>query len=340
MMPSQPADCRFAGRSRRRAFTLVELLVAIAIVGVLAALLLPAVNGAREVTRRAMCSSNLRQLATAATAFESSKGTYPPGLQQFESRRSPTYRGTSLFVFLLPYMDQSAIADRWNYEAPLANTEGGSEAVCAVVLPALVCPSSDIADNPSRRGRMWFGMTSYGGNGGRRSFDPDEATLDGMFHTTGPASLPEPGQWPVGSHEVTDGTAETLFFGERSHRDGKFETFAARRWANSLRSVGSWAAVGGRRRIGDVTLSSFAPLNYRLPFDIQHVDQAERTIKRSSDFGHYEDLRVCAYGSEHLGGSNFAMVDSSVRFVSDLIEHGVLKQLSTRNGRESVTRQW
>jgi len=317
-------------------FTLVELLVVVAIVSILVGLLIPAVSRVRSLSRRSQCANNLRQVALASLEYEGLHRTLPPGLNQFEFPQSPTYRGTSLFVFLLPHLDEPALALQWNFERPLENAAGGATALSAKQVPVLVCPSSRLGADTFCRGKMHFGVTSYGGNGGRRSFDPQQATLDGMFHTTGPASLPRGGQQPVAMAEVDDGVGNTLLFGERSHHDANFETFARRHWANSLTTVGSWAAIGGRRRIGDVTLSTLAPLNYRLPFDIADVSRADPPIRRSRDFRHYEDLRICAFGSEHHGGANFAMADAAVRFLSDTIQHETLQALSTRAGNEIV----
>ena len=323
-------------RPDRRGFTLVELLVAIAIIGTLIALLLPAVQAAREAARRVHCANNLKQTALAAHSYHAAHGTFPPGLNQFESEFSPRFRGTSLFVFLLPYMEQQNVCGRWDYAHPLANTVGGRDAPAAAVISALVCPSDRIEENPVPNGEDYFGVTSYGGNGGRRSFYPDFATVDGLFHTTGPASHPTANQQPVSLEMVTDGTTNTLFFGERNHHDPNFETFVSVYWTKSLRRLGAWAAIGGRRRIGDVTMSGHAPINYQLPFDYANRQEANPPADSSWDFEYYEDLRVCAWGSSHSGGANFALVDGSVRFLAESLPQATLQALSTRAGGEVV----
>lgn len=179
-------------------------------------------------------------------------------------------------------------------------------------------------------------MTSYGGNGGTRSYHPTEATCDGMFHTTGPASDPEPNQRPVSLSTVSDGTSQTILLGERSHTGPNLETFVAVYWAESLKYLGRWAAIGGRKRIGDVTMSAFAPLNYRIPFDYGNRGQADPPPASVLDFEIYEDRRKCAFGSSHSKGANFAFVDGSVRFLEESLPLDTLRALCSRNGHEVV----
>jgi len=325
-----PCRCRSSG------FTLVEVLVVVAIIGTLIALLLPAVQAVRAAAQRAQCAGNLRQIALAANTYHAAQGSYPPGLNQFRFSSAPQFRGTSLFVSLLPYLEQGTLLEGWDYADPMNNTRNGVAAPAAAVLPVLICPADRIAENPAAKGGRYSGLTSYGGNGGSRSYSPDIATVDGIFHTTGPGSLPQPNQRPVSQKMIRDGTSTTLLFGERSHYDPNYESFAYASWTDSLQSLGSWAAIGGRKRIGDVTMSGFAPINYRLPFHYDNRAEADPPLGGSLDFGYYEDLRVCAWGSNHPGGANFAMADGSLRFISEDLPPATLRALSTREGEEVV----
>lgn len=312
---------------------MIEILVVVAIIGVLIAMLLPAVQQARESARRTQCTNNLRQLALAAHNFHLSRGSFPPGLHQLEVAASPRYRGTSLFAYLLPFIEQGVIGNVWDYNYPMNNTLGGPDARSAVVIATYVCPSDQIVENPVVSSGRYFGMTSYGGNGGLRSYDPDLATLDGLFHTTGPASLPKPNQKPVTSAMILDGTSNTLMFGERNHYDPNFETFAAASWTTSLQYLGTWAAIGGRKRIGDVVMSAFAGINYHTPCTYDEL-MATTPGATPSAFTTYEDMRLCAWGSNHPGGANFALADGSARFVSEMLPQPVLQAISTRSGAE------
>jgi prepilin-type N-terminal cleavage/methylation domain-containing protein/prepilin-type processing-associated H-X9-DG protein len=320
----------------RRAFTLIELLVVIAVMGVLTALLLPAVQAAREAARRAECANHLKQLALAAHNYHASHETFPPGLNQFEGSSSPRYRGTSVFTFLLPHFEQCNVLADWDYASPLNNAYGGSQARAARVLPVLLCASDRIAENPLAKSGRCYGMTSYGGNGGSRSFDPALATCDGIFHTTGPASQPKANQPAVSLSMVTDGTSHTILFGERKHDDPNFETFAARSWADSLMSLGRWAAIGGRKSIGDVTMSALVPINYQMPVDFDARRQITPPASSSRDFYVYQQRRTCAFGSAHGGGANFALADGSVRFLAESLPLDTLRALCTRSAREVI----
>src|SRR5689334_18888775 len=103
----------------RRGFTLVELLVVVAIIGVLVALLLPAVQAAREAARRMQCAANLRQIALAAQNFHDTNKAFPPGVYQLKFPSAPQFRCVSLYVKLLPYLEQTSLAQGWDEIDPL-----------------------------------------------------------------------------------------------------------------------------------------------------------------------------------------------------------------------------
>ncbi len=314
-------------RRSRRGFTLVELLVVIAIIGILIALLLPAVQAAREAARRTQCTNNLRQIAIAGHNYHDSHKTFPPGLNQFKFKTDPKHRGNSLFVFLFPYMEQENVVSGWDHGDPLNNTAGGLQAPTATIVDMLICPSDLIVENPVETQWGYFGLTSYGGNGGTQSYYPDFATVDGIFHLTGPGSLPDADQQPVKIAAVKDGTSLTLFFGERSHFDPLFDQLNVKN-TPPMAQVGIWAAIGGKRRIAEVTMSAFERINYRVPLDALSSGAYPPE--------YYHDRRMCAFGSSHPGAANFALVDASVRFLAETMPLGTLRALSTRAGGEAV----
>src|SRR6478736_1595644 len=158
----------------RSAFTLVELLVVIAIIGVLVALLLPAVQMARESARRMQCVNHERQLALAAHNFHDINKNFPAGVYQLKFSAAPQFRGVSLYVKLLPYLEQANLAAGWDEIDPSNNTLGGTSAKTAQKIKVLMCPSDYVRENPVATSSSFYALTSYGGNGGARSYDPQQ----------------------------------------------------------------------------------------------------------------------------------------------------------------------
>jgi prepilin-type processing-associated H-X9-DG protein len=179
-----------------------------------------------------------------------------------------------------------------------------------------------------------YALTSYGGNGGTRPYFPAEATLDGIFHTTGAASEPKPNQQVVKIRDITDGTSHTLLFGERNHDDPNFELFVEKGWVQTLKSWGWWAPSGGRRAIGHVTLGTTKPINYQTPITPVTSGEADPPATNGATFAHYTNLRVCTYGSNHPGGANVAFADGSVGFLGESLPLDVLQNMGTRAGGE------
>jgi prepilin-type N-terminal cleavage/methylation domain-containing protein len=301
----------------RRAFTLVELLVVIAIIGVLVALLLPAVQAAREAARRTQCSNNLRQLAIAAHNYHDTNGKLPCGLTVTAAatgqQNPPKFRSVSLFAYMLAQLEQRPLADQWDYVEPLNNVSSGRT---AVVLPTLVCPSDVIPENPFKQTPNYnpsgelYGVTSYGGNGGVQSYRVTSATNDGVFFKNSLIKLAS----------ITDGTSNTLLFMERSHVDPIYDASAGS--FSRMNGWGMWSPVTGDGRLGDVILGTLVPINYR------HTGGAV-TIAT-------EEQRVNAMGSKHPGGAQVALGDGSTRFLSQTIALTSLQQLSTRDKGEVV----
>jgi prepilin-type N-terminal cleavage/methylation domain-containing protein len=341
------AEVKSSRRGARPAFTLVELLVVIAIIGVLVALLLPAVQAAREAARRMQCASHQRQLALAAHSFHDVNKAFPPGVYQLKFSTAPQFRGVSLYVKLLPYLEQANLAQGWDETDPLNNTVGGASAKTAQKIKVFLCPSDFLQQNPIAAGGLFYALTSYGGNGGSRSYDPAMATNDGIFSVLGPGSETAPGGQPIRMAEVTDGLSSTILFGERSHTDAVHDALVAQLGASGgagggsgggggggggtaslgkIGSVGWWAPSGGRLAAGDVTLSAAALINFRIP-------QGTTTAA----FQTLYNQRLCAFGSNHPSGANFALGDGSTRFISQSLSQSDLVRLCMRNDGQAAS---
>jgi prepilin-type N-terminal cleavage/methylation domain-containing protein/prepilin-type processing-associated H-X9-DG protein len=304
-------------RHCRRGFTLVELLVVIAVIGVLVALLLPAVQMAREAARRTQCVNNLKQVALAAHNYHDLLGTFPSGLCVWPTpagqQKPPNNRSASLFSLMLAQFEQNALAQQWDFLDPRNNVTSGRT---AVVLSTLVCPSDVIAENPFRQTPKFnpsgelYGVTSYGGVGGIATFPAaEEATNDGVFFKNSSISI---------AH-IVDGTSNTLFFAERFHVDHSYDANAGS--FAKLNSWGMWAPTTGDGGLGDVVLGAMKGINYKHPGGAVNAT--------------YQSMRVMAIGSGHPGGANLTLADGSTRFFSQTTPLPLFQHLSTRAGGET-----
>jgi prepilin-type N-terminal cleavage/methylation domain-containing protein/prepilin-type processing-associated H-X9-DG protein len=340
-----PVRTAFAARSAAQTgFTLIELLVVIAIISVLVALLLPAVQDAREAARRTQCRNNLKQLALASHNYLDISQVFPPGQMVLNFTTKPKFRGYTLFVYLLPYVEASNVYAQWDFNGnPCVNTTAcpSTSAPTAQLIPIYNCPSDPIPQNPfasesappNCKCYKYYGITSYGGNGGTRSYPPSCETADGMYFRTGPAKPQNP---QVSIEMVQDGTSTTLFFGERNHVDANYDTFYAPGWSiDPMGGWGWWASTGGNYGGGDVTESSFSPINYACP--ITYEEALKEGMSMTTFTNTIDSFRVCSWGSHHPGSAQFAMVDGSARTISENISQTVLIALSTRAGNEPIT---
>jgi prepilin-type N-terminal cleavage/methylation domain-containing protein/prepilin-type processing-associated H-X9-DG protein len=315
--------------AKRDGFTLIELLVVIALIAVLLGLLLPAVQKVREAAARMKCQNNLRQLALAAHHYHHSSERFPPGIITVGTSGNGFANATTLWVEILPYVDQENLRRQWDYGDYRRNIAGGSAATTARVLPLLLCPSDSLPapiqplryDPPNDWGNGEYALSSYGGNGGTRPFSAGDAafptSFDGVFFEDSRVRI----------QDVTDGTSTTFLLGERWHRDGEFDRLADEYSPSfyPLAGVGRWGAAAYRYESPvDVLLGTPVRINYRVP------------PGSGPDDWSWEVDRLAAFGSGHSGGANFAFADGSVRFVRETIPLRSLQALSTRAGEEVV----
>ncbi len=184
----------------RSGFTLVELLVVIAIIGVMAGLLLPAVQAARESARRTQCQNNLRQLGIGLLRYHDQHGAFPVGCFEWRPRGNTTNRQLAWSAYLLPYIEQQPLFNRLDMSKPFddpVNSEAASTTVSIYV-----CPSADTtyAKKESTRG-----TAHYGGIIGERITSPNNPFKGVMLYEQA-ISIPE----------IRDGTSFTLIVGEDS----------------------------------------------------------------------------------------------------------------------------
>jgi len=193
-------------RNARAAFTLVELLVVITIIGILIALLLPAVQAAREAARRMSCTNNLRQMGIGLHNYHAALDCFPPGGIEV----GPAYPQGRMFawcVFLLPYIEQQPLYEQIRldkrYDAP------ENAAAAGTVLKVFLCPS---ASGGSRRLVQGRGATDYGGIYGERISGPNSPPKGTMLYDRA-----------ISIAEIRDGTSNTLIVSEDAEwKDGQW----------------------------------------------------------------------------------------------------------------------
>jgi prepilin-type N-terminal cleavage/methylation domain-containing protein len=347
---NQPPNAR---RPTRTGFTLVELLVVIAIIGILVALLLPAIQAAREAARRIQCLGNLKQLGLASHNFLSTKKTFPLGMEMMPGL---TFTKATFFVRLLPYLEENTLASQWDMKTPQNNvTTDPSTSRAATQIPVFVCPSDQfqqklfqLAGGASAFGSTsssgavpgYYSPTSYAGNYGIGSYFVHNSQFavvpNGIYFVTGPdASLNFTPAYPtglVGNHQnlspvksVIDGTSNTLLAGEKYHVDDFFDTWTSNNSGLKMYQVSAWGWSGGMKGAAQVFCSSVVPINFK-------------TIDYTTTPNNFpaQDRRFNAWGSGHPGGACFVYADGSAQFISDGVEPTTFLSLSTRDGGETT----
>jgi prepilin-type processing-associated H-X9-DG protein len=325
-------------------------LVVIAIIGILVALLLPAIQAAREAARRTQCSNNLKQLGLALHNYISAKKDILPG-GLFQEKRANVYQGESFFVRLMPYMEEQAVYDNWSFTDRQKNS-AIETSPAARLIPNLLCPSDNPAEkvcffpNPITAANMafwgYYSVTSYSGNHGTMNYYPTGAgcgplsTDDGMFyvfsapgsmdgveyvHINGSRLRPDKG---VALKTVMDGTSKTLLFGEKYNSDPDFDAKYSSLSGLLIHQWSLWGWTGGFKGTGHVTRSG-------------GITQAINQQSAGCTLGATccQDVRLRTWGSGHPGGANFVMADASTQFITDSINPGTLAAISTRNGGET-----
>jgi len=210
-MPSRcPQSARAQAGTHRPAFTLVELLVVIAIIGILMALLLPAVQAVRGAAQRAHCGNNLHQIGVALHHYHTGHNTFPPGGIEPISKKWPNGRQLAWSAMLLPYLEQKAIHEQINFNKPFNSQENAAAA--AQVVPTYVCPSVP-RQSLLLEGRA---VTDYGGIYGERITGPNNPPKGAMIYDR-----------PLRIRDIRDGTSTTLIVAE----DGGFPDG---QWINAL----------------------------------------------------------------------------------------------------------
>jgi len=233
-----------------RGFTLVELLVVIAIIGVLIALLLPAVQQAREAARRMHCSNNQKQIGLALHNYHDTNGSFPACWYRTASAEKPGWGYGSM---LLPFIEQSALYDQLSVNT--ATFPSSATDLTQTALTAFHCPSAD--DPLTNPDRQDFGKSNYCPIMGTVSANgmPTDSVPNGVFGANSATKF----------RDIIDGTSNVLAFGEKyqGQRSNNSPEYLGATWAGLTPSLG-WGAVGGTfqnnddRKINGNSIHAFA----------------------------------------------------------------------------------
>ncbi len=334
------------GLSSKRAFTLVELLVVIAIIGILIALLLPAVQAAREAARRMSCTNKMKQIGIAMHNYHDTHKKFPDGgvAGKATSAMSSTSYYLSAFAAILPFIEQQGLQSLYDFNQPWQDQD---PTVPPMIIATYVCPSASVTNpfNDSEFEQLaaaaGYNITGNGSaityllnKGAHRiwcSGGAVSSTVAGVFELGGGSSF----------RDIRDGTSNTIMVGEGPIGDnmevcqGQGCTGPA---ASTIPARICWIVPHPH--------ASYIPiLTPHISIFGSTVDVMNKEFVTESfaagDSASFSDCSTAAatdavtnFGSSHPGGANFLFCDGSVHFLSETIEAATYRGLSTRAGGE------
>jgi prepilin-type N-terminal cleavage/methylation domain-containing protein/prepilin-type processing-associated H-X9-DG protein len=303
---------------RAAGFTLVELLVVIAIIGVLVALLLPAVQAAREAARRMSCSNNLKQLGLAMHNYHDALGSFPFGFSDLEALWTAP---------ILPYIEQQPLHSTLIFqESGVGNWNSGSAntVACATPVGMFRCPSMPIPMFLTNEGITNRVPVSYRGCAGSNVYSDDRSTLPTGI-PAGARALEEInlngmfwGNSAIRLADVMDGTSNTIMIGESRTeptyvKDGQGMDF----WQFGCPQSGGWVSGGlGGTEYSEGLGSTGPKINSRKDPTVPGV------------------IMEMSFGSYHPGGAMFVLADGSVRFIAETVNLPIYQAAGSRDGGE------
>jgi prepilin-type N-terminal cleavage/methylation domain-containing protein/prepilin-type processing-associated H-X9-DG protein len=344
-----------------KGFTLVELLVVIAIIGILVALLLPAIQAAREAARRTQCQNNLKQIALACLNYEDSKGELPPGSTHAKLDQQS---GLGWPVLILPYIEESSVSDqaveRFKTVGDAYSGDAQMVELNRLMLPCYLCPSDEDLKNQQekfgtgnallRKGMSYAGVT--GSYYARTGACPTTKQPNHFCTATDPNNLFGANNydglitqgWGVKLKQVNDGTSKTLMIGERTYQIRTWMIGAY--WKAPTDPPSNPRGPATPPSGPQPTTAFFASKNLSDKWAINHDPYTACYRDHQNSLGDRPQVpdstpRLISvndlpFGSKHGGGANFCLGDGSVKFLPDEIDIKIFLAFGSRNGDEVV----
>ncbi len=299
---------------RRNAFTLVELLVVIAIIGILIAMLLPAVQAAREAARRMSCTNNLKQIGVALHNYHDTHRALPIGWLGFDAAGNPDFEGNPGWAWstrILPYLEQQVLYDNF-IDMDLPVTASANDRARVAVVSPFICPSDvgdDIFDLKDAIDEVTEGTTVI-----TRLAKSNYPGVFGTQDIHGVCQQGEPGyngcqgngifylNDSLAFRDITDGTSHTFMVGER--------------WSKWVYSTWTGVVPGGWH----------APARIVAVASDQLPPNSEANVEQQTH----------NFSSHHPAGANFLLSDGHVQLITETINLDVYNALCTRAGGEPV----
>jgi len=353
----------------RAGFTLIELLVVIAIVAILIALLLPAVQQARERARMAQCQNNLKQIGLALASYEATHRSFPPSFVRQEDGNPPPPPGGSALQFrahwsgfhlMLPYLDQAALHKKFDFRKTWLSSmtdlnDHSMWPLNATVISTLLCPSISHPTLSLGDPTLWMQGApadysfSHGADIIRALPGPEAACPGGLLHFWQQTPGRTRGAFGYNStcrpQDIRDGSSQTFVLGEKSGGqliysgpDPSYPTLPVEYpWA--MAAVVYFAPAGATWVVDpfavtrDIQLpdcpSSPAGTGIPFPMNPRPLVLGVTTNERP----------LFSFQSSHVSGAEFVFADGNVRFLNQNINQGVFEALSTISGGETAAGQ-
>ncbi len=308
----------------RKGFTLIELLVVIAIIGILIALLLPAVQQAREAARRTQCRNNLKQIGLALHNYHDVYLVFPPGyisagVSATDPSSSDTGPGFAWGSFLLPFLEQNNLHSQIDFNLSSVDSASSSNLSIALRnLPHYKCPTDNspnffIADDGTNQYRIatsnYVGMYGYGSV----TAAPGNPVEPGIFYRNSSTRIAD----------VKDGTANTVCVGERGHEHNYTNNIPVEAFTNWYAAIPGVNRNAGMAAMPMMTEGSASMV-------LGHAGQPAIGMTPAMNHPPMTTDHIVNFSSKHNGGCHFLLCDGSVHFFSQLMDYTLFNNLGSR----------